>query len=140
MKKEVLIAIIIGFVLGLIITFGIWTANRALKAPPEEVEEPTPVLSPSPTVSPLFLEITAPEDNSISEEEEVELSGKTVPEAVVVVLYLEGEKIIQADEEGNFSTEITLVGGANDVTVTAYDLEGDEASQTLTIIYSTAEI
>ncbi len=61
MRKEVLVAIIIGFGLGLVITFGIWTANKALKtaAPPtpptEEKEEVTP--TPAPT---LELLITSP--------------------------------------------------------------------------------
>lgn len=138
MRKEVIIAIIIGFGLGLIITFGIWTANRALKeVPPEEVAPPAEEITPIPTFS---LTIKEPEDNSISSEEEITISGVTAPEAVVVILYPEGEKILEADEDGNFETKIALVGGANEVEISAYDSEGNEASQTLTIVYSTAEI
>lgn len=142
MRKEVLIAIIIGFALGLVITFGIWTANKALKetapkkeAPEEFVEEQIP--TPTPTQ---LLVITSPEDNSISNKEKIEVSGKTFPQAVVVVLYEEGEKIIETDEEGNFNTEIALVGGANEITVTAYDKDGNEVSKSLTVVYSTAEL
>lgn len=142
MRKEVLIAIIIGFGLGLVITFGIWTANRALRvsAPQKEVipiEEPTPTPTPTPTFS---LTLTAPEDNSISAEETIEVSGSTAPRAIVVILYQEGEKILEADEEGKFSTEITLAGGANEIKVSAFDQEGNEAERTLTVVYSTAEI
>jgi hypothetical protein len=138
-KKEVLIAIIIGFALGLVITFGIWTANRALKtsAPQEEKtlsEETT-------TVNNIFsLSINSPEDNSISSEEKIEVNGVTAPKAIVVVLYPEGEKILEADEEGQFSTEITLAGGANEIKVSAYNQEGNEEQKILTVVYSTAEI
>jgi hypothetical protein len=142
MKKEVLIAIAIGFVLGLIITVGIWTANRTLKNPrpsPEgQIEQP--VTSPTPTSSELPLTITSPEDNAIIDTEKIEISGKTAPDVTVLVLYEEGEKIIQADKEGEFSTEITLVGGGNEITVSAYDTEGNEDTQTLNLVFSTAEI
>lgn len=139
MRKEVIIAIIIGFGLGLIITFGIWTANRALRELPPEEAVPTPAeeITPTPTFS---LTIREPEDNSISSEEKITIAGTTAPGAVVVILYQEGEKILEADKDGNFETEITLVGGANEVEVSAYDSKGNEASQTLTIVYSTAEI
>jgi hypothetical protein len=140
-KKEVLIAIIIGFGLGLVITFGIWTANKALKkvpptpAPPEEA-----VATPTPAPEELSLIITSPEDESISAEEKIEVVGKTALQATVVILYQEGEKIIQADGEGNFSSEITLVGGSNQIEITAYDQDGNEVGKTINVVYSTAEI
>jgi len=141
MKKEVLIAIIIGFALGLVITFGIRTANKALKetAPKQEAQVEIEEPAPTPTAG-LLLTITSPEDNSISDQETIEVSGKTSTEAVVVILYPKGEKILEADEKGNFSTEISLAGGNNEIEISAHDLEGNDASQVLTVIYSTAEI
>lgn len=141
MRKEVLIAIIIGFGLGLVITFGVWTANQALKkaAPPSAPTEEV-VTTPTPAPEEFSLIINSPEDESISKEEKIEVTGKTAPEATVVILYQEGEKIIQADSQGNFSSEITLVGGPNQIEITAYDESGNEVSKTLTVVYSTAEI
>jgi hypothetical protein len=146
MKKEVLLAIIIGFGLGLLITFGVWQANKALKQvapkqalPPSQVqEEKTP--SPTPPPSQIGLTITSPEDNSIINKEKIDISGKTSSGAIVVITYEEGEKIVEADENGNFTSEITLVGGANEITVSAYDQEGNEVTKTLNLVYSTAEI
>jgi len=139
-RKEVLIAIIIGFGLGLVITFGIWTANKALKeAAPEETLAPEVVIEPTP-VPAFSLTVISPEDNSISVEETIEVSGSTTSGAIVVILYQEGEKILEADSEGKFSSEITLAGGPNEIKVTAYDQEGNEAEKTLTVVYSTAEI
>jgi len=139
-RKEVLIAIIIGFGLGLVITFGIWTANKALReVAPEETLAPEATPTPTPTAA-FSLNLTSPEDNSISEEETIEVSGTTAPGAIVVILYQEGEKILEADSEGKFSTEITLAGGPNEIMISAYDQEGNEAEKTLTVVYSTAEI
>jgi len=147
MKKEVLLAIIIGFSLGLVITFGVWKANKALKEvapkqqlPPSQVQEEEKTPSPTPPSSQLSLVITSPEDNSIINKEKVNISGKTSPAATVVITYEEGEKIIETDENGNFTTEITLIGGANEITISAYDEEGNEVTKTLNLVYSTAEI
>jgi hypothetical protein len=145
MRKEVLVAIIIGFGLGLVITFGIWTANKALKdASTDSMETPAPLeeeietaLIPTPT---LELLITSPENNTISEKETIEVVGQTAVKAIISIIYPDGEKLLEADEDGNFSTEISLVGGDNQIKISAFNNEGDEASKTLTVVYSTAKI
>jgi hypothetical protein len=142
MRKEVLIAIVIGFVLGLTITFGIWTANRALKKPelneqPQTAQEEN---TPAPAQEAFSLVVDSPEKNSISAEGKIPVKGQTAPGAIVVVLYEEGEKILEADKEGKFSTDVELVGGDNEIDVAAYNTEGSEIKQNLTVVYSTAEI
>ena len=144
MKKEILIAIIIGFVLGLVITFGIWTANKSLKegATQQEIaEEKESEITPTPTQQEkLPLTITSPENNALVNQEKLEIVGKTSPKAVVAISYEEGEKIMEADENGNFSVEITLVGGGNEISISAFDTEGNEVNKSLNLVYSTAEI
>ncbi|MGI6775984.1 MAG: Ig-like domain-containing protein [Patescibacteria group bacterium] len=142
MRKEVILAIVGGVVLGLLVIGGLWWTNKATTEESLNIT-PTPVLEQPPTLAPvpsLSLEIISPEDESIIEEEKITLEGKTAPESVVVVIYPEGENIVEADEEGNFETEITLVGGANEIKVTAYDEEGNQAEKNLTLVYSTAKI
>ena len=146
MKKEILIAILIGFILGLIITFGIWTANKSLK---DNQDEQSPkktgevsVLTPEETEElkkQISLEITEPINNSISEEEEITIKGTTSPFAVVTVIYQESEKIIEADEQGSFETEISLVGGTNEIKISAFNQADNTMSKILNVIYSTAE-
>ena len=142
MRKEVILAIVGGVVLGLLVIGGLWWTNKATTEESLNIT-PTPVLEQPPTLTPassLSLEIISPEDESIIEEEKITLEGKTAPESVVVVIYPEGENIVEADKEGNFETEITLVGGANEIKITAYDEEGNQAEKNLTLIYSTAKI
>lgn len=143
MRKEVILAIVGGVALGLLVIGGLWWTNKTTTEENPIVPSPTPLITQAPTLTPalsLPLEIINPENESIIEEEEITLEGKTIPGSVVVVIYPEGENIVEADEEGNFETEITLVGGANEIKITAYDEEGNQAEKNLTLIYSTAKI
>jgi len=143
MRKEVILAIVGGVALGLLVIGGLWWTNKTTTGENPIVPSPTPLITQAPTLTPalsLPLEIINPENESSIEEEEITLEGKTTPGSVVVVIYPEGENIVEADKEGNFETEITLVGGANEIKITAYDEEGNQAEKNLTLVYSTAKI
>ncbi|MEK9200404.1 MAG: hypothetical protein AAB909_00350 [Patescibacteria group bacterium] len=149
MKKEFFAAIIIGFVLGLIITLGIWTANKSLKNLPKNGANPTPTITspevtPAPTSQPTTngpqLTITSPEDDFLSAENSVTISGTTVGSAVVSITHETGETLLQADANGKFEAEISLESGYNQITVTAIDSKGQSTQKQLLVTYTTAKI
>ncbi len=148
MKKEVLLAISIGFALGLVITFGIWTANKSLAGlKSKNPESPTPMqtvlASPAakPTTAPTTgLTITSPEDETFTNKNSITISGKATPSARVVILYEGDYDILLADASGNFTDDIALIAGFNSITVSAFDAAGAESTQELVITYSTAKI
>lgn len=143
MRKEVIVAIVIGFALGLVITFGVWTANRALKerqvVTPPPTGEITPVaqITPAPSFS---LEIISPEDQSLLSQAKISLSGKTQAGSTVVVISEKTEDIVEVAEDGTFTSEVALVGGTNEITVIAFSPEGEEVTKNLYLVYSTVEI
>ena len=153
MRREAVLAIVIGFSVGLLICAGLLLGRKSIRQkiklpqwPPRQMEEaqpPAPTkadeISVAPTTSKI-LTITSPEDESIANEEKITLEGKTAPGAIISVVYEEGEALGEADESGKFNFEIPLIGGVNEITVTAYDTEGKETSKTLTVVYTTAEI
>ncbi len=110
-------------------------------APPPGKITPTPTpASPPPTPEPtppempktgFFLTVTEPADNSIINANKVEVGGHTSPGAVVSV---NGE-LAEVDEEGNFTMTVVLEEGPNIIEVIASDLEGNEESHTLVVIY-----
>jgi len=108
----------------------------------EIAASPTPgeIITPSPQPSALSLAITSPEDESIVREQKITLKGNTEKNAIVSVVFEEGEMLGEADSEGNFSFEIPLIKGANEITLTASNLEGKETSKTITVVYTTAEV
>ena len=143
MRKEVIIAIIIGSLLGLLITAGVWWTMRSPQVVSERQENLSP--SPSPKISSapqdsLFLEISQPEEGDIFDHEEIKVNGKTLPEAVVVLIYSEGESIVNAGKEGDFEATVSLNGGANQIKITVYDQLGNQKTKSLTVVYSTAKL
>jgi len=144
MRKEVVIAIVLGFTLGLLITGGIWWTTKSSQT---NVSDRSSDISLTPSPSPteflskeIPLEISEPKNESIVETVSVKLKGKTSPQAVVVIIYPEGESIVEADDKGDFESTVTLKGGANEIKVTVYDEKGSKREEIITLVYSTAEI
>lgn len=150
MKKEVMLAIGVGFTLGLVITLGIWTANKSLKkANANKAVAIVPTPSPlsavaSPQPSPMVnsqLVITSPDDESLVATDNINIVGKASPKSIISVAYEDGQMLAEADSAGNFTIGVDLVGGYNTIVVTATDpVTGTETSQTLLITFSTAKI
>lgn len=139
MQKEVFLAIFIGFIIGLLITFGVWQANKAIKTTATPTPIPVSKELPEEVKKPV-LTILSPQNEFLSKEGKITLSGSYAPESQIAVIFEKGEKILKTDENGNFETEISLILGENLIEIYGFTQEGDEAKQTLTIVYSTAEI
>lgn len=139
MQKEVFLAIFIGFIVGLLITFGLWQANKAIKStlPQNSIDSP---VTPTAEVFKPTLNILSPAPEFLSKESKINLKGSYAPEAQIAVLMEKGEKIIQADSGGVFETEIELILGENQIEVSGFTKGGEEAKQVIMIVYSTAEI
>jgi len=154
MRREAVLAIVIGFSVGIIISAGLLLGRKNIRQKinlrwPTKRTEEMPLPTPTHQVgeeaitipkTPVALTITFPEDESIINEEKIVLTGETTPEAIISIVYEEGEALGEADENGDFSFEIPLIGGTNEITITAYNLKGEEASKTITVVYTTAEI
>lgn len=144
MRKEIIIAIIVGFALGLVITFGIYTANRALKQQknPEAntssiiTESPAPP-SPSPE---LLLEISEPENNLVVTKNKITVSGRTESEAGIAILAEGYENLVQADAQGVFTDDVPLIPGSNEIKIVSVYKNSEKKEKILTIVYTTAKI
>lgn len=142
MRKEVLFAISIGFLLGLVITFGIYRANRAIKERagseknPEVASQP-----PSPIPHLPNLKIFQPENNLVVYDDEIMLQGESDPELIISILSEDDQQtIFQTGKEGTFSAKIKLISGANEIKVISFDSEGKKVEENLTIILSSTKI
>ena len=146
MKKEVILAILIGFAVGLTITFGIWTANKSLRQ--AATTKPTPNSSPlaegpSPAPAPssqLSLTLDSPSDELLTNNNVLTISGKTSPSATIVIFTETEEKITTSSATGNFSAEVELEGGYNQLRIVVFDNSGNSTEQKLLVTYSTSKI
>jgi len=142
MKKEVILAIIAGLTLGLIITAGIYTANRSIntqRAKKQLQALPTPSILPT-AVNNKTISLTAPEPNDLFNEAETVISGIAWPNAVVALITETDVQMAAADNEGIFSFTTTLIKGFNEITIIASDETGLTQNQNFILTYSTALI
>lgn len=143
MKKEVIIAIIIGLLIGLIFTLGISTANKALnqqKANKLTPQESGNSLTPSNNNQQKTLTVTSHENFDLINQSEITLSGIAWPNAVIALMTETKTKLTQADSEGIFTFTITLIKGFNEITLIAADETNTTQTQNLVLTYSTSKI
>jgi len=129
MKKEVTIAIIIGLILGLVVTFGIYTARKGSSFETDLTATPNPGSQPnvSPNSVKNSLVISSPEDGLITADKELQVSGTTDPNAFIFIFFADQFKVDKADATGNFSTTIPTRSGPMLVVVRAVDEAGNTA-------------
>lgn len=134
MKKEVLIAILIGFSLGLTITYGVYRVRLAMQEEPPSIEQ---IVNATPTPSSEAQSIIAihnPENGRVQTETSTTVAGTTLPNAFVV-LFVNNDNYIQtSDATGNFSFEVPLVNGGNVLTTHVVNEDGQSVSVERTIV------
>lgn len=141
MRKEVLAAIIIGITLGAVVAFGIWRAKSYLsprQISPAATEQNTqPETHNQENTANSDLVVTQPEENTVSPTDKITVKGSANPKSTVVIISNGDQQIIDAKDDGSFEQEISLDAGPNEINVTAYDDQGNEATQTMIVVYST---
>ena len=140
MRKEVIVAIILGFIVGITIAFGVYNANQSLKKAkispsPSTAGDTIPSSKPKTT-----LVISEPEDNLVFRDNEATVSGQTAPQAVVAIMTEQDNGLVLADNEGVFSTSINLISGANEIKVISIDSSGNKEEKSINVVYSTQKI
>lgn len=135
MRKEVLFAILAGVSLGLILAFGVWRANLALRS-----RDSTQNDSNSETQlneSSAGITLATPEDFEVVSESPYLISGITKPNFLVAISASEEDYLVKSDSEGEFKQEISLTEGVNEIFITSFDTDNSIIEKRLLITYST---
>lgn len=132
MRKEVLFAILAGLGLGLVVAFGVWRANLALSPKDKSQAEASPTPKPE-----FAITLAEPADLDVFTENPVSVSGITKAGSHVAISAEEEDYYVKADTKGAFEIEIELIGGVNEIVITAFDEKGSEVTQKLLLVYST---
>jgi hypothetical protein len=134
MKKEIIIAILIGLSLGLFITYGIYQARTGIS---RRSSDTSLITNPADTAE--FageLVLNSPTDESVQSEKTVSVSGTTLANSFVVIFVGNDETITTSDNSGNFSVEVTLEDGSNFINVYVLDEDGRSLSVQRMVIVS----
>ena len=143
MRKEIVIAIIFGLLVGLAITFGIYQLNHRNQEETQNqsmtdriVLDPINLNSKNATVAAL-ISITNPENESVQENKKVELQGETFPNQTVVLFVNDNDYLLQTNDQGTFNLEIELESGSNIISAHVINPETEETEETqITVIYT----
>lgn len=140
MRKEMIVAIVFGLILGLVLTYGFYRARLAMGPRPNPIATPTPGTSASPTPNNNGqLTLLSPADESVQAERSTTITGKTIPNTTVVILVNDDEEITMADATGNFSQQRTLKSGSNVITITVLEESGALITAERTVIVANPE-
>ncbi len=140
MKQERIILSFIMVIIGLIFAGIIFYFYQSTKVIPDSKTVQNDSQTPTPTLAPtIFLTVDSPKDESISDSKTVRVSGKTNPEATVVILTLEGEEIVKPSLQGDFVTNITISSGTNFIKVIAMTPDGETQTIQRTVSYTTED-
>lgn len=145
MRKEIIFAVILGIILGGIILYGLHLANDATKDLSQNITAPTPTpnqiqteTTPSPVPENTII-ITSPKNNSVVNTNKITLSGLAPKNTDLAVISEKSENLVKTEDNGNFNHEITLIGGENEISISAI-INNELKTTEITVIYTTAEI
>jgi hypothetical protein len=125
MNKEQIITVLIGLVVGALLVAGYFAAKNFLpalkpKPPTIIVTQPSPRQSEATAGQTLPLTLINLIDKSSTKSADLVISGQTATGAAIFVFGNTDEKIASADAQGNFSGNLKLEDGENEITVTAF--------------------
>lgn len=138
MRKEVLFAVAAGILFGIILAFGIWRANSALK--PDSLPQSTesqPQVTKTQNSEEFAITLILPDQYDVITQSPVQVSGVTSAGSWVLLSGDEEDYIIRADETGKFEQEVELTPAVNQIIISSYNSQGNSVTQNLTIVYST---
>lgn len=138
MQKEVFIAIFFGSILGIMVAFGVWRANSALKNGNEQkrAQNTQEVTNKSEGNNNFELSIQKPQDRYAFGQDLTDITGITKSGAYVAISSERNDDIILTNG-GEFEYEIGLDGGINDIFIFAFD-DKEIVSDSLLLLYSSS--
>lgn len=138
MKKEITLAVILGILVALGITFFIYQKNKVVT--PTETTQVTPSPTPIETLPEkpaASIAISFPEHEAVFEDKAITITGTSIfPDTPVVIFINQQDFFTQSDNNGNFSLTANLESGSNIIVATIIDDQGVDHSDQVTVVYS----
>jgi len=88
----------------------------------------------------LRLELEQPDNDVLSFESSIIISGKTGPSLNVLIFSESEDKVLKSNPDGSFSTVFNLEEGINHIWVEIFDISGDKKMEERLVFYSKEKI
>lgn len=100
---------------------------------PKDLKNYSPV---SREPSSFSMEVTNPDDELLTFDKTLIISGRTSEKATIVISNNDTDTAIEANAQGDFSKVINLNKGLNEITINAFDSFGNNKTEVRTVYYS----
>ncbi len=138
MKRETIIAIVFGILLGagagLFVLFKTNSTDEAKVIPIESDDKKVVTQPVTASTSQAQLVISSPEHGTVVKENTVTISGKAPMNGLVIFQSPVAEEIVK-NEKGDFSVEMPLALGENVIQISVYSGSSTPQEQTLRVYY-----
>ena len=138
MKQERIILSFIMVLIGLLVAGIAFYLYQSTKVIPNSKTNSLSVTSPTPTPKPtIYLSLNKPIDEEVVDNKTLEISGKTNPEATVIIITDSDQEVVKPTQEGNFSTTVIIGNDQNLIRVQSILPNGQTTYLLKTVTYST---
>lgn len=145
--KERIIIVFVAVVIGLVLTTVGYLLYQSFQMQSNQPDTPEKTLaaksfaspSPTPDHNKLYIEITQPKAESLTDTRTVTIKGTTNPGNTVVISSNEEDTVAVPKADGSFSTTVTIDAGANILISRAIDDQGNQARDVRTITFTSED-
>lgn len=127
------------FLLSLIFLLGLYyTLNLQYQSPSQAYSDSGLPLTSEPKS--LIIDLEQPEDNLLTFDSSIVVSGKTTPNMDVLISTESKDVVIKASSSGSFSTVLSLDEGINTISAVVFDILGEERKEVRSVYFSKEKI
>jgi len=92
-------------------------------------------LTISADATPPLIQLTTPINDTFTKDSTVTVSGTITDDLSGIQKVIVGKKLVTIDNNGNFTTDVLLNEGSNDISITAIDKAGNSSIVSITVYY-----
>lgn len=141
MRTEKVVLSFIAILIGLLVAGVSFYFYQSTKSTTAKVATPISLKLPSTTPeakkNAFDVIISSPTDESLVAKKTVTISGKTTANATILLTTPVDNDIASASATGDFTDNLAIDDGENEIDVTAIDSKGNEVTKKVTVTYST---
>lgn len=144
MKRDITLAIIVGFIIGVIVALILTNLPKIVKEG-IKLQSSKPIATPTiiqveNTTSSFELTLNSPVNESISDTKIIAVSGTTKASMTVFIESEIDQMTVESNDSGAFAAKINLSEGVNTIFLTVYDDAGNSNTKNLNIFYTTEKL
>lgn len=138
MKQERVILSFVMVLIGLLVAGALFYFYQSTKTVSPSTTDIVNRITPTPTPKPkVYLSLNQPTDEEVVSNKTLVISGKTNPNATLIIITSANQQVIQPSLQGDFSTTITLDDDQNLIEIHSILPSGETAVARRTVTYST---